>query len=134
MSASLELQSALHHALTDDVALTALLRGRHVYDGPPPRTRYPFVSFGDAVVTDYGGTDADAFEHRIDLHAWTRTGGQGEAFAISDAIRAALETMPRNVGDHRLANIEAGPARHVRLRDGVTVRATLALRAVMEPV
>ena len=133
MSASLELQAALHHALATDMDLAALLGGSHVYDAPPPRTRYPFVSFGDAVVTDYGGLDADAFEHRVDLHVWTRTGGRADAFAVADAIRGAMERLPTALGDHRLANIGVGSTSSVRLRDGVTVRATVAIRAVTEP-
>ena len=134
MSASLALQAALHDALTQDPALTTLLQGPHVYDGAPPRTRYPFVSFGDAVVADYGGTDAEAFEHHVDIHVWTRTGGQGDAFAILTAIRNAIADVPSALTGYRLANIRAGGARTVRLRDGVTVRATLDVRVVTEPL
>ncbi len=133
MTASLDLQAALHEAFVTDDTLLILLGGPHVYDGPPPRTRYPFVTFGDAVVTDYGGTDAEAFEHRVELHAWTRTGGQSDANAIADALRDAIAGVPETLGDHRLANIHVGATRAVRLRDGITVRATLDVRAVTEP-
>lgn len=134
MSASLDLQTALHDRLVADSALVALLGGPRVYDNAPPRTRYPFVSFGDGAVTDHGGTEAVSFEHRLELHVWTRSGGQSDGHLVVEAIRRALETMPGTIGTQRLANLTVSAVRTVRLRDGITHRGTLDLRAVTEPV
>lgn len=134
MSASLDLQTALHDRLAGDGAVVALLGGPRIYDNAPPRTRYPFVSFGDGAVTDHGGTDVVSFEHRLELHVWTRAGGQSDGHRIVEAVRTALGAMPGTIGAYRLANLTVSAVRTVRLRDGITHRGTLDLRAVTEPV
>lgn len=134
MSAALELQAALHARLAAAAALTGLLGGAEIHDGPRPRARYPFVAFGDGSVVDYGGLDADAFEHRIELDVWTRKGGRSQGHEIASAVAGALDGFTGVIGDHRLVNLIVGAMRSVRMRDGVTVKGTLDVRAVTEPV
>ena len=52
-TASVALRAAIHDALTADAALTALLGRPEIYDEPPASASFPYVTLGEARVTDF---------------------------------------------------------------------------------
>ena len=52
-TAAVALRAAIHDALAADGALTALLGGPKIYDEPPNGAAFPYVTLGDARVSDF---------------------------------------------------------------------------------
>src|SRR5688500_8699384 len=68
-TASVALRAAIHDALTADGALTALLSGPKIYDEPPAAAAFPYVTLGEARVTDFSTGTEPGEEHQLTLHA-----------------------------------------------------------------
>lgn len=129
----LALRQALHDRLSHDAALLALLGGARIHDAPPKDAVLPFVTLGEAVVSDWStGTEAGT-EHALTLHAWSRAAGRREAFEIAAAVQQTLHDAPLALAGHRLANLRATTAEVRREGDGRTFHAIIRFRAVTEP-
>ena len=132
--AAAALRAAVHDALTADAALTSLLGGPKVYDEPPRSAEFPYVTLGEARVSDFSTGAEEAAEHALTLHAWSRQGGHNEAHLIAGALLQALDDTPLALADHRLINLRFAVADVRRERDGRTYHALVRFRAVTEPV
>jgi hypothetical protein len=64
-SANAALRAAVHDALAADSGLQAVLGGKRVYDEPPRRALLPYVSIGEARVTDASVDEGPTQEHQI---------------------------------------------------------------------
>ena len=64
------------------------------------RCRFPAVTFGRTSVFDWSTSTEDGLEHLVTLHIWSKAKGKEEAFAILDAVRAALGTPLSLDGQH----------------------------------
>src|SRR4249920_2053529 len=104
-AAAAALRSAIHAALVADGALLALLGGAHVYDEPPRHVAFPYVTIGEARVTDWSTGGDKGEEHQLTLHAWSRQGGHKEAHLIAGALLQALDDAPLTLADHHLVNL-----------------------------
>jgi hypothetical protein len=132
-TATAALRAAVHDALAADGALTAILGGPSVFDEPPRTPSFPYVTIGEARVTDFStGTDSSQ-EHQLTLHAWSRQGGHREAHMIAGALLQALDDAPLALSDHRLVNLRFAVADVRRESDGRTYHALVRFRAVTEP-
>jgi hypothetical protein len=132
-SAAAALRAAIHDALSADGALTALLGGPKVYDEPPRAAAFPYVTLGEARVSDFSTGSEPGQEHQITLHAWSRQGGHREAHLISGALLQALDDAPLTLADHRLVNLRFAVADVRREADGRTYHALVRFRAMTEP-
>jgi hypothetical protein len=132
-AASVALRAAVHGALAADAALTGLLGGPKVYDEPPRAAVFPYVTLGEARVSDFSAGDEAAQEHQMTLHAWSRQGGHTEAHAIAGALLSALDDAPLALADHALVNFRFATADVRREADGRTYHALVRFRAVTEP-
>ncbi len=132
-SASAVLRAAIHDALSTDGALNALLGGPKIYDEPPRAAAFPYVTLGEARVTDFSTGSEPGEEHQITLHAWSRQGGHREAHLISGALLQALDDAPLTLADHRLVNLRFSVADVRREADGRTYHALVRFRAMTEP-
>lgn len=132
-SPALALRAAIHAALVADVALTSLLGGPRIHDVPPADAAFPFVTLGEVVVADWSTATEGGSEHALTLHAFSRSGGRAEAFAIAAALQEALHDAPLALAGHRLANLRATTAEVRRESDGLTFHALVRFRAVTEP-
>ena len=132
-SASAALRAAIHDALSADSALTALLGIAKIYDEPPREAVFPYVTLGEARVSDFSTGTEPGEEHQITLHAWSRQGGHREAHLISGALLQALDDAPLTLTDHRLVNLRFAVADVRREADGRTYHALLRFRAMTEP-
>ncbi|MDC7787595.1 DUF3168 domain-containing protein [Rhodoplanes sp. TEM] len=132
-TSAVALRSAVHAALSADGALLALLGGARVYDEPPRRPAFPYVTLGEARTTDASADAAPAEEHQLTLHAWSRQGGHREAHQIAGALLQALDDAALALAGHRLVNLRFALADVRRESDGRTYHALVRFRAVTEP-
>jgi hypothetical protein len=132
-TATVALRAAIHDALVGDAALAAALGGPHVHDAPPRDAAFPYVTLGDARITDASGDDGPLLEHQLTLHAWSRQGGHKQAHAIAGALLAALDDAALAPDGHRLVNLRFTLADIRREADGRTYHAVVRFRAVTEP-
>jgi hypothetical protein len=131
-TASFALRAAVHDALVADGALVALLGGAKVFDAPPRSAAFPYVSLGEARVTE-ASSEGD-LEHQLTLHAFSRQGGHKEAHMIAGALLGVLDDAPLVLADHRLVNLRFSIADIRREADGRTYHAVVRFRAVTTPV
>lgn len=132
--ASVALRAAIHRALTSDTALLTALGGARIYDEPPREAAFPFVTLGEARISDVSADDAPTQEHQLTLHAWSRQGGHKEAHLITGALLQALDDAPLAPSGHRLVNLRFALADIRREPDGRTYHALVRFRAVTEPI
>ena len=132
-TAATALRAAIHNALVADGALSALLGGPKVYDEPPTGAAFPYVTLGDARVSDFSTASDPGEEHRLTLHAWSRQGGHREARMIAGALLQALDDAPLAPGGFHLVNLRFSAADIRREADGRTYHALVRFRAVTEP-
>ena len=132
-SASAALRAAIHDALSADGALLALLGGPKIYDEVPSAAAFPYVTLGEARVSDFSTGTEPGEEHQVTLHAWSRQGGQREAHLISGALLQALDDAPLTLSAHRLVNLRFAVADVRREADGRTYHALVRFRAMTEP-
>jgi hypothetical protein len=132
-TAAAALRAAIHDALIADGALSALLGGPKVYDEPPRAAAFPYVTLGEARVSDFSTGSEPGEEHQLTLHAWSRQGGHREAHLIAGALLQALDDAPLTLDDHRLVNLRFSVADVRREADGRTYHALVRFRAMTEP-
>jgi hypothetical protein len=133
-TAAAALRAAIHDALIADGALTSLLGGARIYDEPPRGPSFPYVTLGEARVSDFSAGDEPGEEHQLTLHGWSRQGGHREAHEIAGALLAALDDAPLTVAGQHLVNLRFALADIRREADGRTYHALVRFRAVTEPV
>ncbi|MCO5129846.1 MAG: DUF3168 domain-containing protein [Xanthobacteraceae bacterium] len=132
-ASSLALRAAIHRALVADGGLGAALGGARVYDAVPRGAAFPYVTLGEARVTDAAVDGGAIQEHLVTLHAWSRQGGHKEAHVIAGALLQALDDAPLAPDGHRLVNLRFTVADIRREGDGRTYHAIVRFRAVTEP-
>ena len=132
-TAAVALRAAIHQALSADSALSALLGGAKVYDEPPRAAAFPYVTLGEARVTDFSTGSDKLQEHQLTVHGWSRQGGHREAHLIAGALLQALDDAPLALDGHRLVNLRFALADVRREADGRTYHALVRFRAVTEP-
>lgn len=131
-AAHVALRAAIHAALIADTALGAALGGPRIHDEPPRDAAFPYVTLGEARITDLSSDGGAAQEHQLTLHAWSRQGGHKEAHVITGALLQALDDAPLALGGHRLVNLRFAVADIRREADGRTYHAVVRFRAVTE--
>lgn len=132
-SAGWDLQKAIHAALSGDAALTALV-GAGIHDAVPREAAFPYVTIGDAQIRDWSTATESGAEHLLTLHVWSRHEGKREAYAVADAVRAALDGAMLTLESHRLVNLRHQYSELKPDPDGETRHGVLRFRAVTEPL
>jgi hypothetical protein len=132
-TASLALRRALRDGLLPHAPLVEALGGPKIWDEPPRDAAFPYVTLGEARVTDWSTGSSTGHEHALTLHVWSRQGGQTEAQVVAGEIVAALEQVPLAPAGHRLVNLRFAAADIRREEDGRTWRGVVRFRAVTEP-
>jgi hypothetical protein len=132
-TAALALRAAIHDALLTDGALTGILGGAKIYDEPPRAATYPYVTLGEARVSDFSTGTERGEEHQLTLHAWSQQGGHREAHLIAGALLQALDDAALALPGHTLVNLRFSLADIRREADGRTYHALVRFRAVTEP-
>ncbi len=129
---ALALRAAVHAALAADTALLALLGGPRVHDLPPPTPAFPYVTLGEAQITDWSTATERGQEHRLTLHAWSRQGGHREVHAVAEAVQQVLHDAALVLEGCRLVNFRLSSAEIRREAGGTLYHALIRFRAVLE--
>lgn len=131
-SAGSELQRAIYTKLSGDGATLSALGGARIYDDVPPRTEFPFMTFGQSTERDWSTGSDDGSEHVVTLHVWSRGHGRKETERVMAAARAALHDQNLNLTGHRLINLRHEFSEARRDSDGETFHGIARFRAVTE--
>ncbi|WOF73366.1 DUF3168 domain-containing protein [Parvibaculaceae bacterium PLY_AMNH_Bact1] len=132
LSASWELQKAIHAGLVADAGLSSLV-GDRVFDRPPQDAAFPFVTLGDTDVEPDGAGSEGAAIHRLALSVWSRTRGRRETKEIMSAIDGVLQDASLILTDHVLVNLQLERASVSYASEAEALRGRLVFRAYTEP-
>ena len=127
------LKQAIVERLAGDGELAGLLGGAEIYDHPPPRASFPYVTFGRASVFDYSTVTERASEIILSLDVWSRARGSIQALAIAGRIGTLLNEAENGLEPHRLVDLRLAHVEAAYQEDAGVHRATLTFRAVIEP-
>lgn len=133
MSADRAFAAGVRAAAMADAGVKALLGDpARVYDDPPPDVVFPYLTIGRVESRPADSAAAEALEHALTLHVWSRYGGRAETLDIIGALRGALHNAPLAVEGRRLVFLFAQFADVFRSGDGRTTHGVLRLRALTE--
>ena len=130
-SASWPLQVALYAALTGHAPLQALVTG--IFDRPPEDQAMPYVVIGESFASDWSTKTFDGQAHRLRLHIWDQSPGQGQTQRILALCAAALDALPDSIEGHRLVRWQRLQEQVLKDPDGYTQHGILELRAWTYP-
>lgn len=135
MSAERALAAAIRATASADAGVKAVLGDpARLYDAPPADPVFPYVTLGRAEARPSDASGANAIEHAVTLHVWSRYGGRAEALDVLGALRTALHDSALSVAGRRLVFVFAQFTDVFRSGDGRTTHGVLRLRALTEPV
>ncbi len=132
--ASWALQKAVHVALTNASALTALVGGVRVFDDVPRDAAYPYITHGESVIRDWSTSTDEGHEHSISIHVWSQGAGRKQAHEILGVIARTFDSPALPLDGHRLISLHHEHAEVRRESDGETWRGLLRLRATTEVI
>lgn len=131
-----EIQERIINRLRNYAPLQALV-GQRVYDNVPSSggqvtATFPYVSMGPRQLIEDDAECIEGYEVFVQLDVWSRQPGYKEASDVAQAVRQALRgyELPLAVNaivttEHRFTNYQADP-------DGITRRAIISFRALVE--
>jgi len=129
LSASWELQKAIHTTLVNDATLSTLVAER-IYDRPPDDVAYPFITLGDTDIVATGDeTDA---AHTLVLVIWSRAKGRREAKEVMSGVCDALDSVSLTLAGHVLVNLQFEQASLKYASDADALRGQIRFRAFTE--
>ena len=105
-----------------------------IFDEPPARPVYPYISLGRAQTTPRGAEPSEGVEQVLTLTVVSRYGGTEEAHRIKDALRILLDDARLTLVDHRLVSLTVRFADVFRASDWRSIYGVIRLRAVTEPL
>ena len=132
-SAGLELQKAIFQRLRNDAPLVTVLGGGKIYDDPPQRTEFPYVTFGRSTIRDWATGTESGHEHLVTLHVWSRAAGRRQVHDVMAMIEGLLHDQTLALTGFRLVNLRHENSDARREPDGATYHGTIRYRAVTEP-
>jgi Protein of unknown function (DUF3168) len=100
--AHLILQTAAVTALQAHPALAATLSG--VFDGPPPRATYPYISVADGLTTDWSTKTQIGREIRLALTIWDDGEVPARLQQLAAHVDDAVAALPRDLPGWRIAS------------------------------
>lgn len=131
MSAERALLAAFRAALLADSDVAAAV-GARIYDDPPPDVVFPYVTLGRIETRAADASGADALEHAVTLHVWSRHGGRAEALSVVAAMRGVLHNAALTIDGRKLVLLLVVFSDVFRSGDGRTTHGVLRLRAITE--
>ncbi len=91
MSAANALLKAIHHRLSDDAGLVALLGPDGIHDRLMARPKLPAIVFGEMETRDLSTVNEPGEEHFIVLEVWSQGDGRRQALEIAAKVVALLD-------------------------------------------
>ncbi len=134
LNPALDLQGAIHAALTGHSGILTALGGPNVFDDVPQRTPFPYVTIGDIETRDWDTQTSTGHEHIVTLHVWSNHHGRKQAQTILAEIDDALDDRNLLLQDHLLVNLHVIFWSALRDLDDQTYHGIVRLRAVTEKI
>ncbi len=100
--AVLALQTAVVAALDVHPVLSKMLTG--IYDGPPARAAYPYISIADGVVSDWSTKTELGREIRLALNIWDDGEEATRLHQLIGHTDDAIAALPRDLPGWRIAS------------------------------
>lgn len=100
-NAVLAVQAAAVAALQEHPALSVLTG---IYDGPPPRAPFPYLSVGEGIITDWSTKSEAGREIRLALTVWDDGEEAARLHRLLADVEDAIAAMPRDLGDWQVAS------------------------------
>lgn len=134
MSAEKALAAAMRAALMAHEDVKAVLGdAARIYDDPPPDPVFPYLTLGRLEARPADASEAEALEHVVTLHVWSRYGGRAEALDVIAAVRAALHNCALTLLGRKLVLMLVSFTDVFRSGDGRTTHGVVRVRAITEP-
>ena len=96
-------QEAVVAALRDSVPVMATATG--VYDGPPARAAFPYVSVGDGLTSDWSNKTAPGREIRVALTVWDDGEESARLQGLMNHVEDAVAGIERDLDGWRVASV-----------------------------
>lgn len=97
------LQAAAVSVLEAHPVLAIELAG--IYDGPPPRAAFPYVSIADAITSDWSTKTEVGREIRLALTVWDNNEEASRLSSLITHVEDAIVAMPRDLPGWRIASL-----------------------------
>jgi hypothetical protein len=134
LSAERALVAAVRAAAMANAGVKALLGDpAPIYDDAPPDAAFPYVSLGRVESRAADASGAEAIEHAVTLHVWSRYGGRAETLEVIAALRAVLHNAALAIEGRKLVLLLVTFTDVFRSGDARTTHGVLRLRAITEP-
>lgn len=101
--ASRILQEAAVSAVEAHPVLSAEVMG--VFDGPPPRAAFPYISITDGVSNDWSTKTEQGREIRLALTLWDDGEQASRLSSLTAHVEDAIAAMPRDLSGWRIASV-----------------------------
>ncbi len=95
-------QTAAVTALQAHPVLAQVLTG--VFDGPPPRAAYPYISVADGLSSDWSTKTAKGREIRLALTVWDDGEDASRLHNLMGHVEEAIAAMPRDLPGWRVTS------------------------------
>ena len=76
-----------------------------IYDGPPPRAAFPYVSIADGISGDWSTKTAPGREIRLALNVWDDGEQASRLSSLIAHVEDAVAAMPRDLPRWRIASL-----------------------------
>lgn len=123
-SPDLGLQKAVFDILKANGALAAAAGGR-VYDEPPEKVVFPYVTIGEAQFIRNDATCREGGAVYLTMHAWSRSFGYVEVKTIAGIVVGALHLAAVPAGEWQVTSLMHRQTRTFRDPDGKTSHAVI---------
>ena len=102
-AAAYVVQRAVVDALNNSIGVMATVSG--IYDGPPPRAAFPYVSLTDGTNSDWSTKSAMGREVRVALTVWDDGENPARLHGLMADVETAVSTIERDLDGWRVASI-----------------------------
>ncbi len=129
------LEGAILERLRGDAGVIEVLGEiPRVFDVAEARPAYPYLQIARHQSEPRDAAEAEASEHRVDIHVVTRMAGRQEAKAGLAAARAALTAAPLEMEGWRCVLLVPVFADLIEVQRAQAFRAHLRVRVLLEPI
>jgi hypothetical protein len=133
MSATWVLQQAVFAALAADAGVIAHLGSPpRLFDEVPRDAAMPYVVIGEAAESEWNTATDKGASLTFTVTAWSRSAGFREVKEIAGAVRAVLDGGALTLSGAALIDLRFEATRYLRESDGITRRAELSFRGLVE--
>lgn len=100
---------------------------------PSDNAAFPFVTVGDATLSDWSDDVYSGFEASIIIHTWSRASHRLETKQVQGAIYAALNRAPLVIGGQPVITCDFVSSDDFRDPDGITIHGVSRFRLLLSP-